>query len=365
MFAVSRFAHYLKCMVRDKIGSTKEKDQLEKWLNEWITLYVDGDPKNSSEEVKARFPLAAAKVTVVAERGKPRLLRRQFLSAPALPARGHGYRHEPGLENPARRRLKRISADRPRRRGNADAADRKQMATGGDARRSFKERRAAPGDDQLFDPLSQQELRRWHRLTFSSKIDGVDGESQDDKHKNEIEIKSFNFDVVNAGSGGARHRVGLRQGQRPGHDLTKTVDKASPNLFIGCCTGKHYPMATITCRKAGEKPHEYLVFKLTEAFVSSINTAGHDGGGVAQESLSLNFTKVEMIYTPQNADGSPARKTPRAGTYRRTWPPDRDRPARTGGAGLADAILGGVSAPPPNDRAKRWPCKRTTASPRR
>ena len=64
MFAVSRFAHYLKCMVRDKIGSTKEKDQLEKWLNEWITLYVDGDPKNSSEETKARLPLADAKVTV-------------------------------------------------------------------------------------------------------------------------------------------------------------------------------------------------------------------------------------------------------------------------------------------------------------
>jgi type VI secretion system protein ImpC len=64
MFAVSRFAHYLKCMVRDKIGSTKEQEQLERWLNEWITLYVDGDPKNSSEETKARFPLAAAKVTV-------------------------------------------------------------------------------------------------------------------------------------------------------------------------------------------------------------------------------------------------------------------------------------------------------------
>jgi type VI secretion system protein ImpC len=71
MFAVSRFAHYLKCMVRDKIGSTKEKDQLEKWLNEWITLYVDGDPKNSSEEVKARFPLAAAKVNVLADEENP------------------------------------------------------------------------------------------------------------------------------------------------------------------------------------------------------------------------------------------------------------------------------------------------------
>ena len=71
MFAVSRFAHYLKVMVRDKIGSTKEKEQLEKWLNQWINLYVDGDPKNSSEEVKARFPLADAKVWVTENEENP------------------------------------------------------------------------------------------------------------------------------------------------------------------------------------------------------------------------------------------------------------------------------------------------------
>jgi type VI secretion system protein ImpC len=71
MFAVSRFAHYLKCMVRDKIGSTKEKDQLERWLNNWIIRYVDGDPKNSSEEVKARKPLAAAKITVMPNEENP------------------------------------------------------------------------------------------------------------------------------------------------------------------------------------------------------------------------------------------------------------------------------------------------------
>ncbi len=71
MFAVSRFAHYLKVMVRDKIGSTKEREQLEKWLNEWITLYVDGDPKNSSEETKARLPLAAAQVKVTENEENP------------------------------------------------------------------------------------------------------------------------------------------------------------------------------------------------------------------------------------------------------------------------------------------------------
>ena len=71
MFAVSRFAHYLKCMVRDKIGSTKEQAQLERWLNNWIVRYVDADPKNSSEQVKAMKPLAGAKVTVIPNEENP------------------------------------------------------------------------------------------------------------------------------------------------------------------------------------------------------------------------------------------------------------------------------------------------------
>jgi type VI secretion system protein ImpC len=88
MFAVSRFAHYLKCMVRDKIGSTKEKDQLEKWLNEWITLYVDGDPKNSSEETKARLPLADAKVTVQENEENPGYYSANFYLRPHFQLEG-------------------------------------------------------------------------------------------------------------------------------------------------------------------------------------------------------------------------------------------------------------------------------------
>src|SRR5579872_2277210 len=88
MFAVSRFAHYLKCMVRDKIGSTKEKDQLEKWLNEWITLYVDGDPKNSSEETKARLPLAGAKVTILADEENPGYYKANFYLRPHFQLEG-------------------------------------------------------------------------------------------------------------------------------------------------------------------------------------------------------------------------------------------------------------------------------------
>lgn len=71
IFACSRFAHYLKCIVRDKIGSFKERADMERWLSDWILNYVDGDPANSSEDIKARKPLAGAQVEVKDVEGKP------------------------------------------------------------------------------------------------------------------------------------------------------------------------------------------------------------------------------------------------------------------------------------------------------
>ncbi|MEX1828684.1 type VI secretion system contractile sheath large subunit [Luteibacter sp. CQ10] len=70
MFACSRFAHYLKCIVRDKVGSFGSRQQLERWLSDWILQYVDGDPVNSSEESKARKPLADARVVVEEVEGR-------------------------------------------------------------------------------------------------------------------------------------------------------------------------------------------------------------------------------------------------------------------------------------------------------
>jgi type VI secretion system protein ImpC len=64
MFATSRFAHYLKCMVRDKIGASQGKEQLNLWLQNWLTNYVDGSPEHSSDEWKAGHPLVQGEVTV-------------------------------------------------------------------------------------------------------------------------------------------------------------------------------------------------------------------------------------------------------------------------------------------------------------
>jgi type VI secretion system protein ImpC len=82
MFACCRFAHYLKCIVRDKIGSFKERAAMEKWLSNWILNYVDGDPANSSEETKARKPLAAAEVVVEEVEGNPGYYNSKFYLRP-------------------------------------------------------------------------------------------------------------------------------------------------------------------------------------------------------------------------------------------------------------------------------------------
>jgi type VI secretion system protein ImpC len=82
LFACNRFAHYLKCMVRDKVGSFKSRDDMERWLNKWIGNYVDGDPANSSEEIKARRPLAAAEVVVEEVEGAPGYYQSKFFLKP-------------------------------------------------------------------------------------------------------------------------------------------------------------------------------------------------------------------------------------------------------------------------------------------
>ena len=82
LFATCRFAHYLKCIVRDKLGSFKERDEMERWLTKWIMQYVDGDPGSSSEATKAQKPLAAAEVVLEEVEGNPGYYTSKFFLRP-------------------------------------------------------------------------------------------------------------------------------------------------------------------------------------------------------------------------------------------------------------------------------------------
>jgi type VI secretion system protein ImpC len=82
MFACSRFAHYLKCMVRDKVGSSMNKTQLTQWLQTWLRRYIDGSPERSAEEWKASHPLAEGKVVLEAKEDSPGMYDARFFLRP-------------------------------------------------------------------------------------------------------------------------------------------------------------------------------------------------------------------------------------------------------------------------------------------
>jgi type VI secretion system protein ImpC len=82
LFASCRFAHYLKCMVRDWIGSNREAPQLQNDLNSWIQQYIDPSPHNSSEATKAKQPLKAADIQIIPDEENPGQYRGVFRFVP-------------------------------------------------------------------------------------------------------------------------------------------------------------------------------------------------------------------------------------------------------------------------------------------
>jgi type VI secretion system secreted protein Hcp len=137
------------------------------------------------------------------------------------------------------------------------------------------------------------------------KVDGIEGESQDSKHKGEIDVLSFTWGATQTGtavSGG-----GLGAGKVAMQDLhiTKQVDKASPKLMLACASGDHIKSAVLTARKAGKDQQEFLKITLSDVLVSSYQAGGTpSGSSVPTEQVSFNFAKIEKEYKEQKSDGT-------------------------------------------------------------
>lgn len=142
------------------------------------------------------------------------------------------------------------------------------------------------------------------------KLEGVDGESTDDKHKDWIEIDSFSWGLGQIiGEDGTQPRGGGGGGGGAGKvqiqdfNFVKKIDKSSPVLMLSCATGQHMKEGVLIGRKAGEKPLEYLKIKLTDILISGYQTGGSAGDVVPTDQFSLNFAKIEFSYTPQDPRG--------------------------------------------------------------
>jgi len=135
------------------------------------------------------------------------------------------------------------------------------------------------------------------------KINGIEGESQDANHKNEIEVLRWGWSVqqhstMHSGSGGGSGRASVSDIR-----FEHMLDRASPNLLKYSLTGKHIDQAVLTLRKAGggSKPLEYLKITMNDVIITNVSQSG--GGHDVHESVSLSFAKVKQEYVVQNQQG--------------------------------------------------------------
>ncbi|SDW62663.1 Hcp family type VI secretion system effector [Nitrosomonas communis] len=136
------------------------------------------------------------------------------------------------------------------------------------------------------------------------KIGDIKGESQDNKHKDEIDVTSWKWGISQPGTmaiggGGGKGRASFS-------DLTfyHKMDKASPNLMKICATGEHVDEAKLTVCKAGKDQQDYAIITMKKVFCTKIEPSGSNGEDELTEAVSLQFEEVAVEYSPQKGDGS-------------------------------------------------------------
>jgi type VI secretion system secreted protein Hcp len=140
-------------------------------------------------------------------------------------------------------------------------------------------------------------------VDYFLKIDGIQGESRDDRHKDEIDIESFSWGETQSGSfavggGGGAGKVSMQD-----FHFTMLVNKASPALFLACAQGDHIKNAILTCRKAGRDQQEFMKVTMNDVLVSSFQIGGAGSGNSPTDQISLNFAKIEIEYKERDATG--------------------------------------------------------------
>ena len=139
------------------------------------------------------------------------------------------------------------------------------------------------------------------------KIDGIQGESADDKHKGWMEINSYEWDVeqptsisASTAGGGSSERASFGP-----LIIGKELDKASPKLALACADGTHIKEVILELCRAGGDKLKYMEYKLSNVIIGSVRVGG--SSGIPNEIVSFNYGKIEWTYTKQNrADGAGA-----------------------------------------------------------
>jgi type VI secretion system secreted protein Hcp len=130
------------------------------------------------------------------------------------------------------------------------------------------------------------------------KIDGIEGDSTDDAHADEIDVLSWTWGLTHAASTGGGGGGGIGRANFQDFQFVTRISKASPQLFLSCATGVHHKAATLSgTRTAGKVKGDFLTYKLTDVQVTSVHHS--DGEADAPtEQFSLDYARFEISFTP-------------------------------------------------------------------
>lgn len=136
------------------------------------------------------------------------------------------------------------------------------------------------------------------------EVEGIKGESQDEKHAGTIELDSFSWGATQSGTfasggGGGAGKVSFQD-----IHCTTRANVSSPKLMEACATGQHIKKATLFVRKAGGEQQDYYKVILEDVLVTSYQSGGSGhGDSIPTDQFSLNFAKIEFEYKEQKPEG--------------------------------------------------------------
>jgi type VI secretion system secreted protein Hcp len=142
-------------------------------------------------------------------------------------------------------------------------------------------------------------------ILYFLKIDGIEGESYDARHRNEIDVLSWSWGETHAVNYASTGVPTVKVSVNDLHFVMKT-NKATPKLMQACASGQSLGNAVLsTVRSSSKEQQEYFRILLSDVRVSSYNTGGSSGDGTnfQTDQASLSFSKIELEYKEQQPNG--------------------------------------------------------------